>query len=290
MRLAVEEDLQPVLDLAEKAVGVVHDVPFLGAQAADLLQPGDGLERGRVADLGILAAVQQLQELDDELDVANAASARLDLDLGGPGRDGALLDPPLERLDLGDLGRAEIAAIDERLDRLEKGLAQGEVARDRTALDERLALPGPAAGHVVAQRGVQRPRQCPLFAVGPQPHVDAIGDPQRGVVGQQPDDVAPHPGKELGVGHDLGALGLAVFVVEEDQIDVGAVVELLRRPAFPAPARRSEPADPRAVIGTPNRASARTRASRTAASTQASARSERSWVITSSGKPRTMSL
>ncbi len=116
MRLAVEEDLQPVLDPAEEAVGVVHDVPLLGAQAADLLEPGDGLERGGVADLGILAAVQELEELDDKLDVANPAPAGLDLDLGGPGRDGALLDPPLERLDLGDLGGTEIAAIDKRLD------------------------------------------------------------------------------------------------------------------------------------------------------------------------------
>ena len=76
VRLAVEEDLQPVLDLTQEAVRVVHDVPFLGAQAADLLEPGDRLERGGVADLRILAAVQQLQELDDELDVANPALAR----------------------------------------------------------------------------------------------------------------------------------------------------------------------------------------------------------------------
>ena len=71
-----------MLDLAEEPVGVVHDVPFLGAQTADLFQPGDGRERGRVANLGILATVEQLQELHDELDVADAPLARLDLDLG----------------------------------------------------------------------------------------------------------------------------------------------------------------------------------------------------------------
>ncbi len=110
---------------------------------------------------------------------------------------------------------------------LEKGRAQVQVAGDRAALDQRLALPGAAAGHVIAQRGVERARQGTLFAVGTEPHVDAIGHPQRGVVGQQADDVAAHPGKKLGVGDDLGAGGLAVFVVEEDQVDVGAVVELL---------------------------------------------------------------
>ena len=35
-----------------------------------------------------------------------------------------LLDPPLQRLDLVDLGEAEILAVDERLDRLEELLAQ----------------------------------------------------------------------------------------------------------------------------------------------------------------------
>ena len=67
-----------------------------------------------MADLGVLAAVEELEELDDELDVADAAAARLDLDLGGPRRDGPLLDPPLHRLDLADLGAAEVASIDER--------------------------------------------------------------------------------------------------------------------------------------------------------------------------------
>ena len=76
------------------------------------------VERVGVPDLGVLAAVEELEELDDELDVADAAAAGLDLDLGGAGRDGALLDPPLQRLDLGDLGRAQVAAIDERGDRL----------------------------------------------------------------------------------------------------------------------------------------------------------------------------
>ena len=78
-----------------------------------------------------------------------------------------------------------------------------EVAGDRPALDQRLALPGAPAGDVIAQRGGERAGQRPLFSVGAQPHVDAIGHAQRGVVGQQPDDLAAHPGEELGVGDDL---------------------------------------------------------------------------------------
>ncbi len=114
-----------------------------------------------------------------------------------------------------------------------------EIAGDRPALDQRLPLPGSAARHIVAQRGVERAGQRPLLAVGAQPHVDAIGDSQRRVVGQQPDELAPHPGEELGVGDDLGPAVCAILVVQEDQIDVGAVVELLA--AQLAQAQHDEP-------------------------------------------------
>ncbi len=143
VRLPVEDDLEPVLDPPEESVCVVHDVPFLGAEAADPLELRDGVERVAAAHLGVLAAMEELEELDDELDVADAAAAGLDLDLGRPGRDGALLDPPLEGLDLGDLRGGEVSAIDERGDRLQEGPAQRQVAGDRPALDQRLAFPGP---------------------------------------------------------------------------------------------------------------------------------------------------
>ena len=81
MRLAVEEDLEPVLDLAEEAVSVVHDAPLVGRQASDELELVDGQERVGAADLGVLAAVEQLEELDDELDVADAAVAGLHLEV-----------------------------------------------------------------------------------------------------------------------------------------------------------------------------------------------------------------
>ena len=231
-------------------------------QAADLLEPRDGEQRVGVADLGVLAAVEQLEELDDELDVADAAAAGLDLDLGGPRRDGPLLDPPLQRLDLADLGAAEVASIDERLDRVEEVAAEVEVAGDRAALDQGLPLPGPAGRLVIAERRRQRAGQGPLVPLGPEPHVDPVGLPQGRVVGEQADEVAPHPGEELGVGDRPRAVGLPLVVVEEDQVDVRAVVELLAaelaQPEHHEP-RRARRRRPR---GTPCRASARRRARR----------------------------
>ena len=59
---------------------------------------------------------EQLQELDGELDVADAAVAGLDLGVARAGPAGLLLDAPLDGLDLVDLGEAQVFAVDERLD------------------------------------------------------------------------------------------------------------------------------------------------------------------------------
>ena len=178
------------------------------------------------ADLGILAAVQQLQKLDHELDVANSTVARLDLKIGAARRDRALFDPPLQRLDLRDLAGTQVAAVDERGDGLDKRASQAEVAGDRTALDQGLPLPGSTPGLVVAQGRVQRTGQRTLFAVGAKPHVNPVGNAPRGVFGEQPDDLGSHPCEELGVRDDSRPRGPAILVVEEDKIDVGAVVQL----------------------------------------------------------------
>ena len=107
-------------------------VPFLAGQAADLFEPVEREQGVGVPDLGGLAPVEELEELDDELDVADASVAGLDLDGGGPGRDGPLLDPPLHRLDLADLRDIEIPPVDERGDRLDEGVAEVE-GRPRSA-------------------------------------------------------------------------------------------------------------------------------------------------------------
>src|SRR3954469_6142177 len=101
----------------------------------------DRQERVDAADDGVLAAVEQLEELDDELDVADAAVAGLDLEIGPSRGDRALLDPPLQGLDLGDFAGAQVPAVDEGRDRLDERPAQVQVAGDRAAFDQRLTLP-----------------------------------------------------------------------------------------------------------------------------------------------------
>ena len=84
VRLQIEHDLQPMLDLPQEAVTVFQQRPLLMRQAAAVFQLGDRLERVAGAQGGQVAAVEQLQELDDEFDVADAAVAGFDVAAVGP--------------------------------------------------------------------------------------------------------------------------------------------------------------------------------------------------------------
>ena len=83
VRLHVQHDLQQVFDLAEKRIVVGQKRPFGQRQAADLGKLHDGVERVAGPQLRQITAVEQLQELDHEFDITNAAMSRLDVPLVG---------------------------------------------------------------------------------------------------------------------------------------------------------------------------------------------------------------
>ena len=158
VRLQIEHDLQPVLDLPQEGVVLFEDRPLQVRQAADALQLGQGFQRVAGAQLGQIAAVEQLEELDDELDVADAAAAGFHVARPPPPpRERLLLDPPLQGLDAADVGVAQVAAVNPGRERFEKLAAQRKVAGHGPGLDVRLPLPGAAAVVVVAQRARRRP-------------------------------------------------------------------------------------------------------------------------------------
>ena len=103
-------------------------------QAAGVLQLRNRFQRVARGRLRHVAAVEQLQKLDDELDVANAALPRLHVKGVFPLRVGAVLDAAFERLDAGDIGQGQVAAIDPRLEIGEELLPQVEVAGHGAAL------------------------------------------------------------------------------------------------------------------------------------------------------------
>ena len=124
---------KPMLDLAQEGVVLFQDRPLLiasGSRSVSSCTIASSVLPVRKARQ--VAAVEQLQELDHELDVANAAVAGLDVVRVGPFAVRALLDAPLERLDAGDVGPAQIAAINPRLELREK-LAGRSPDRRRSA-------------------------------------------------------------------------------------------------------------------------------------------------------------
>ena len=62
----------------QETIGVVENAIFLIGQAADALQGLHGQQRVALAHFGQIAAVEQLQKLDREFNVADAAVAGFD--------------------------------------------------------------------------------------------------------------------------------------------------------------------------------------------------------------------
>ena len=148
---------KPVLDLPQKGVVLFQDRPLLVRQAAAPSPAARSLPACcRCAASGRSPPLSNCRNW-----ITNSTSRMppwpvLTSRSSAPSRCGALLDPPLERLDAGDVGPAQVAAIDPRLELFEKLAAQVQVAGDGPGLDVRLPLPGAARDVVVVQRRVAR--------------------------------------------------------------------------------------------------------------------------------------
>ncbi len=133
--------LHPVLERAQEPVGAVERGPVLPSDVPALGEVGQRGQRGGRPHGLVGATVHQLQQLYGELDVAQAARAELDLPLGVRGGD-VRDHPAAHRLHVGDEAVALRGRPHHRRDAGAELLAQGEVAGDRTGLEQRLELPG----------------------------------------------------------------------------------------------------------------------------------------------------
>ena len=97
-----------------------------------------------LAQPGVVTAALQLQRLDGELQLADAAASQLDVPLRVALIAQLHVDPILHRADLDRHVRVGTLRKDERLDLGHEAPAQLEVAGDRPRLQERLALHGSA--------------------------------------------------------------------------------------------------------------------------------------------------
>ena len=118
-------------------------------------------------------AVQQLQRLRDELDVADAAGVELDVPavVVPPVRS---LDLVLQALDAGDRGVVHARAVDDRVERMNRAPAEVDVAGDRTRFHERGLRPGVGPALVVHRERFVGDDQRALRALRPQIEIDAV--------------------------------------------------------------------------------------------------------------------
>ena len=104
--------------------------------------------------------MDHLLDLDEKLDLANAAAATLQIKTGGDLRvlREMIADARRNLPNFVDHSEIERAPPDERLDRIEKALAKRDIAGRGARADECRALPRQRARFVVRNRGVHRQR------------------------------------------------------------------------------------------------------------------------------------
>src|SRR2546425_9058916 len=159
-----------MFDLPQEAVGRREVRCVITAHITAIGQSGERLERGRAAQALVGPAVYELEQLDGELDIAQAARAELELPRRLLARHG-LLHPAAHRLHVLD----EILSLrrlpNQWRDDLDETRAELQVSRDRPRFEQCLELSrlGPAL-EVCAMAG-ERAHKRPAAPLGAQVRV-----------------------------------------------------------------------------------------------------------------------
>ena len=224
LRLLIIEILETVLQVAQEHVGRLQIVGrFRRKHALLRQQPQGGLRRAQ-AQRRVLATSHQLENLSDELDLANPAGSQLDVvvQLAARHLGADLCMQPAQRCD-GTV--IEVTAIDERrYDGVEVRL---RCAAHHPRLYPRVAFPLAPLGMQVLLEHVVAHGKRAAVTIGPQPHVHPEHLALRSVLGHRADQPTRKASEVFLVGDGPRAAGLAVFGIEKHEIDVGRDVELL---------------------------------------------------------------
>ena len=227
MGLIVRHHLQPVFDGAKELIGSFEIVACIGADPAALGERCKRRQRLPAAQFGMPAAGHELLGLYEELDLADAAAA--ELDVVALDRDVLVaaigMDLALERLDVGNRRIVEILPPDERRELRKDRFAGLDIAGAGARLDQRGAFPVLADAAVVVESRFGRNRDRGRGGVRPQPQIDAEHIAVRGALLQKLHQAAGDPHVERG-GVVLVGQRRRIAVVEYDQIDIARIIEL----------------------------------------------------------------
>ncbi len=122
-------------------------------------------QRGRAPQHDVTAAMDELQELHGELDIAQAARPQFDLPVRRCRRK-VVFDPAPHRLHIGDEVRSLRGSPDEFRDPIYVAIPEIFVASGEPCLQQGLELPRACPSLVIPDVRWQRSHQCALLAFG----------------------------------------------------------------------------------------------------------------------------
>ena len=218
--------LQAMLDVAEEDV-CRFEIPFLArldeVELAQLAQRGERVAR---AERQLRAAVDQLEDLREQLHFTDTAAPLLHVVVEVAMLRVLAVGSLLVSRQLFNGGLVQVLAVDERRDPFDERRAQLRVACDRPRLQQREPLERLAHRLVVMDRLLQRIHQRTTLTERTEPHVDAVEVALGGVLAQQ----RGQPAAQLLVALVRLVRPRIVIAsrqfVDVDQVDVGAVVQV----------------------------------------------------------------
>ena len=229
VRLQLVEDLQTVLDGPQMHVRMRERPSELRHQVAALGQAKDRLERVTLPQPRVVAAVQELERLHEELDLANAAASQLDVELFAALRLDRSIDLTLHRPDGDRDPGIDAGPVDHVARQLGKARADALVAGRDARLQQRLAFPELRPLAVVGAIAVEREHHRPRAPLGSESQVNPEQRAFLGDVLELRHDGPAHALEVRAVGQATGssAIRLTIGAVHEHQVDVRRVVQLL---------------------------------------------------------------
>ena len=227
--LELVEDLQPMLHGPQVHVRLREHPAEVGDQVPALGQSEGRLQRVALTQPRVLAAVEELERLDEELDLTDPAAPELDVGRRAARLDERPVDLPLHRADRRDDPSVEARPVDGLARQLHEARPHAEVAGRDARLDERLALPELGAVPVIVAVPVERQDDGAHPPLGPEAQVDAERVALVRDLLEERHDPPADAREVLAVGDAAVAAArrLAVGPVGEHEVDVGRVVELL---------------------------------------------------------------
>src|SRR4029077_16183731 len=162
-------DLQAVLNAAEEAIRIIQRQNFIVREQIQFSQCAERLEHTRFLQKRITRAMDKLQRLHDELDVANAAASKFYVALQLFRPNYVALDAVLDVRNLLEQIRRCTFRVDEWLMQPQEIVSQLAAAGDSARLDERNPLPRFAEPRVIVFHALERPSQRACRAFGAHP-------------------------------------------------------------------------------------------------------------------------